>query len=319
MSIDLKAFRYFSAIARAGSFSRAAEQLHVAQPALSVHIRNLEEELGLQLFVRTARGVMLTPEGERFLGSANDVLRHFDLACESARKGATEASGEVAIGMPQSLAKILTTRLVQRSLSQMPNVRLKVVEMNTGYVAQFLNSGVIDLGITFLADLPGFQYRHLVSERLCVIGPPRAFRSKDCDAERDLPRIAMADLGKMPFILPAGMHSLRQLLDGHLKKLGLKLKILAEVNSIPQLVDLAREGVGYSILAYSSVKEDICANRISGALIDNPPIVRKAFLCRAVTTLPTRAAMELESLVVRISRELVRSDGWPATMPSDDT
>ncbi|MCC7225618.1 MAG: LysR family transcriptional regulator [Burkholderiaceae bacterium] len=103
MSLDLRALRSFIAIAAAGSITRAAENVHMAQPALSVLLRQLEEQLGAVLFERTYRGVKLTMAGERFLSHAREIIKRVDVAVEDVREAVAEPTGRVALGMPQTV------------------------------------------------------------------------------------------------------------------------------------------------------------------------------------------------------------------------
>jgi LysR family nitrogen assimilation transcriptional regulator len=315
MGIDLKSLRYFSAVAAARSFSKAAGHLRIAQPALSLQVKRMEEELGVSLLVRTAKGVMLTSEGERFLRSTTEVLRHFQAACDDVKAGASEPVGNVALGLPQSMAKILTVPLVRETLERWPKIRLQVIEMNTGYVPGALNAGHIDLGMMFLADpVQGLQYRHLVDEQLVLVGPAGAFQPIANGRWQDVPTIPLRELTKLKLVLPTGMHSLRELIDGYAKRNRLNLNVIAEVNAIPQLIDLARAGVGYTILSYSSVKENLEQNIVSGMRISEPAIVRQVFLCRSADIPHTHAASVMEGTLIGIVQAMVKDGNWPAEL-----
>ena len=128
MVVDLKNLRNFVAVASAGSISRAAENIHIAQPALSKQIQQIEDYFGTDLFVRTHRGVKLTPAGERLVNHAKGLLKRFDIALEDVREAISEPSGRVALGLPQSMAKYLAVPLVRtidehRLCNRTPNQR----------------------------------------------------------------------------------------------------------------------------------------------------------------------------------------------------
>ena len=103
MSVDLRGLRSFVAIASAGSISRAASNIHIAQPALSAQVRQIEEQLGAELLERSYRGVRLTAAGVRFLVHAKGILRQVDIALEDVREAVSVPTGRVAVGLPQSM------------------------------------------------------------------------------------------------------------------------------------------------------------------------------------------------------------------------
>src|SRR4051794_24822800 len=98
MGMELRHLRYFQAVAELESFTRASEKLFVAQPPLSLQVRQLEEELGAVLLVRHARGVKLTPAGASFLASVNDILGRVEQAKEQARRTEQGIGGVVTLG-----------------------------------------------------------------------------------------------------------------------------------------------------------------------------------------------------------------------------
>src|SRR5690606_32475295 len=117
---------------------------HIAQPALSTHIRQIEEQLGTPLFDRHPRGVTLTSAGERFLIHAVDILRRVDAAYDDVRGAVDEPAGRVAIGLPQSVAKFLTVPMVKEVVRRWPKIQLQMIELSSGYIPDNLVKGHID-------------------------------------------------------------------------------------------------------------------------------------------------------------------------------
>ena len=105
--MDIRTLRYFVTITEEGTISKAALRLHVAQPALSLQLRKLEAELGSVLLHRTARGVSVTASGAKLLVHAQDILRRFDAAREDIQAEAPEPTGNVVLGLSQSIAMML--------------------------------------------------------------------------------------------------------------------------------------------------------------------------------------------------------------------
>jgi len=313
MPVDLRAMQCFLAVAAAGSISRAAETLHIAQPALSLQIRHLEEALGVTLFTRSHKGVEPTVAGQRFEIHARDILKRLDIACEDVRDLMVDPEGSVAIGLPQSMAKILTVPIVREVIRRWPKVRLQVIELSTGYIPGHLLSGHIDIGLTFRAHAnSGLQFDQIVDEDLVLVGPPGQFASGHTQAQPLAETVRLRDLNRYPMILPAGEHGLRALLDGYLRTQGVDLQILAEVNAIPELIALASAGVGCTVLSYASVCAEVRKGQLSAARIYQPAVSRPVYLCRSATMPLSIAASAVLDLLTETVRTVLDDGSWPA-------
>ncbi len=287
--------------------------VHLAQPALSLQIKNLEEELGVILFERTSKGVVLTELGQRFLTQAVDILKRLDYACEDVREGAKNPSGTVSIGLSQSVAKLLTVPLVRETLVRWPDIRLQVVEMSTGYIPNSLISGHLDIGVTFHAQsAAGLHFEQLIEEELVLVGSPGKLFTMTNGRPESLLSIPAAQISGYPLVLPAKLHGLRTLVDSVLLGNGVELKVIAEVNAIPELIQLSAAGVGYTILSLAAVREELQSGLLSGARINQPTISRPVYLARA-TTRPQSAAMSvILDLMASLVHGLVSRGDWPA-------
>jgi LysR family nitrogen assimilation transcriptional regulator len=147
--MDIKQIKYFLAVAESGGFSKAAQAIHVAQPALSAHVARLEEELGIQLFLRHAKGIELTHAGAILVDHAHDILRRLKHAQDAVRHAADEVHGEVALGLPTTVAMVLTLPLLTEVRAQWPHISLRLVEGHSGWLQEWLQSGRIDAAVLF--------------------------------------------------------------------------------------------------------------------------------------------------------------------------
>lgn len=311
--MDVRILRYFIAIAEEGSISRAAERLHVAQPALSAQIRNLEGELGSQLLHRIPRGVVLTEAGTKLLGHARHITRAMVLARDDLLGDAAATIGSVTVSFPQSVAMVLTAPLVEEVMRSLPRVSLSVRESNTGYVPELLRTGRIDLGFVFReADTVGLKARRLLDEELLAIGPPGAFPA---GPQGIAPKpVRFSRLGQVPLVIPGRPHSLREVLNDYARRARIELRVVVEVDAIPQIKELVAAGLGHAVLSRHSVREDLPAGRISGATVTAPAIQRSVFLCGQADVPPTRAVAAVEDAILRISARLVAAGRWDARM-----
>jgi DNA-binding transcriptional LysR family regulator len=133
--MELRHLRYFQAVATALSFSRAAESLRVAQPAVSRQIADLEHELGVVLLNRDRHKVTLTPAGQSFLRESEALLSHAKEAADKARRIARGEAGELTLGFMTAPTFGFLPALIREYRSLYPNVRLKIVEMHPNRVA----------------------------------------------------------------------------------------------------------------------------------------------------------------------------------------
>lgn len=314
MSIDLRGLRYFVAIATAGSISKAAENLHIAQPALSIQVRQLESGLGTALLERTYRGIKLTQAGERLLKHAKDILKHVDVALEDVREEVSDPTGKVALGLPQSLAKILAVPIVREVVDRWPNIQLQVIELNTGYVPDQLMKGNIDLGMTFgTDDNSSIAYNWLLDEELVFVSSPRQMK-KFFEAKADHKSLRLEDMKAFPIIMPTENHSLRRRIDEFLKQSKIRLNVIAEVNAIPQLIELASADIGSTVLSYATGYSEMKQRNLRILKIIEPTITRSVYLCRNTTVPISIATSLIQELIISLTLQNGKDLEWPTTM-----
>lgn len=309
MSMSIRAMQCFVAVVSAGSISRAAAALHVAQPALSLLIRNLEEDLGVVLLHRSARGVAPTTAGTRLLAHAREILGRIDAARADVREDLTAPRGTVSLAMSMSMAKLVAVPLLRFSLAHWPGVYLKIIESSTGYIPGFVSSGHADLGLTFSDDAAvDLRFQHLIDEELVVVSPPPPRnRAKPRAVELDaLPTMGLQALAGLPLVLPGNPHSLRRLLDHYQQQEHAAFRVIAEANAIPQLIELVQAGLAHTILSYEAVRAEAMRGDVVLHRIKKPRMTRPVYLCRS-DVLPL--SMAASAVADRVSRIIV--DGRP--------
>src|SRR2546427_618168 len=198
--MELHQLRYFCAVAETGSFSRAAEQSHVAQPSLSQQIIKLEEELGARLFDRLGRSVRLTELGKIFLPRARAVLRELEAAKGDVVERKDFVGGPVTVGVIPTVGPYFLPRVLTSFSRKFPQVRFTVVEEITPVLLDRLRAGAIDVAILAL-PIRGheFETKPLLTERLFAALPKNHRLAKRT-------ALSLRDLRSEPFLL---------LRDGH--------------------------------------------------------------------------------------------------------
>jgi LysR family transcriptional activator of glutamate synthase operon len=262
--MELRQLRYFDAVARCGGFTRAAEQLHVAQSAVSAQIRALEAELGVRLFDRTTRRVTLTQPGELFLVRARRVLGELDGARGELADLAAVLTGRVAIGATAVVGPFDLPGALAGFHVRYPGVDLR---LRSGLVAKLLtllDGGDVDLVIAPIHDdLPAhLSARRLTGEEVLLVLPPG----------HPLARGGALDLGELreeSFVcLPEGS-GLRGMLDEAAAGAGFEPRVQFETQSPASIRALVAAGLGVALLARSAAEHEGPA--VSVRTLRHPP------------------------------------------------
>ena len=170
--MELKQLSYFLCVAEAGSFSKAAVLMSVAQPVLSRQMKLLETELGVELFYRNGRGVVLSEAGKLLDAHARTVMQSLHLARTEITATRSKPQGRVVIAMPPSIGWVLTAALVRRCRAEFPDINLHVVEGFSGHVTEWLSTGRIDIGVVYNAPRrPTLTTEPLFADELVLLGP----------------------------------------------------------------------------------------------------------------------------------------------------
>ena len=304
---DFRRLSNFMRIADAGSLSRAADLMRIAQPALSRQMRLLESELGVQLFSRHRRGMQLTPAGEELRARLMGPLRQIDLIVEDVRALSSQLGGNVAIGLPPTVSLVLAGSLARRVVEQAPNVSLRVVEGYAAHLVDWLQKGEIDVAILYgpAADLQ-LRSEELLDEDICLVGGPDSL----LDAKTSVP---FSEVPAYPLILPSRPHGLRVIADNAAAKAGIRLKVRFEADSFVLMKELAEQGLGFSLLPYSAIARDVAAARLRWAPIHGPTIRRQLVLAMQPGT-SLRTAQTLRRIVLSEIAALHQSGLWSARL-----
>ncbi|MGZ4989024.1 MAG: LysR family transcriptional regulator, partial [Limisphaerales bacterium] len=173
--MELRHLRYFIAAAEEENISRAALKLHVSQPGISRQIRDLEEEIGFNLFQRTAKSLKLTIAGKVFLKEARAVLQRAEDAVKNAR-AVSAGSGELHVGYAPSLTARFLPQALRAFQLAMPKVRVKLHDRSTEEMLAELRSGKLQLALTVRVDariVREFNFVELTRETLLLAVPPK--------------------------------------------------------------------------------------------------------------------------------------------------
>lgn len=263
--MDIKHLRYFVAMAEAGSLMKASERLHVAQPALSVHLSNLELELGVKLFERSHKGINLTDQGQLLYERATTLLRYHSEAILGLKRNKAKPAGTVSIGMPSTMPALFAPPLYKAMRDALPDVSLYILDASSPAVYEWLQNGKIDFAILFnIPEDIGLSLSPLFIEDYWLFGQ---FDDEDDDVD-----ISFSNVFDFPLALPCRSTAWRKILEEHADNLGKSLSVTFESESYMGLRSLAMSGECYTILPRSSIIQDHLNGFVQARRIIEPEI-----------------------------------------------
>lgn len=298
--MDRRQLRYFLRVVELGSLTGAAEAMHVAQSAMSAHVRNLEEELGVQLLVRGRKGVTPTEHGRLLAEHAASILRQFEQARQEVMTLGREPHGDVALGIPATVSPVLIRPLLKALREQAPLVVPHIVEGMSGFLLEWLHAGRLDAAIIFgVQPSVGLECREIGVEEMFVVGPPRAFRPGE--------EIRFANLPRYPLIVPGRAHGPILLLREVAARENVNLNVLMEVDAVSEMIALAAQGFGYTILAPIGYFRELQAGKVSVARIVDPPLRRTLVSATTIARPVSQATRLVLDLAHSILDDFIRS------------
>ena len=300
--MDFRQLDYFVHVADARSFSKAAELLSIAQPALSRQVRALEVELRQALFLRNGRGVTLTPAGTRLLAHARGILQQVQSARADLDETRSAPIGRVALGIPPTVGRVLAGPLVAEFRTRFPRADISIVEGLTVHILEWLALGRVDLGIVYNPPAsPAVELRPLAAQQLCLISPLPARTAKSPAG------VALRRLPDYPLIIPSRPHTIRMLVESRLAAVGLKPNIALEVDGVRAILDLVARGHGHAVLARYALIEAGDATRLVARPIVAPALRTMMSIATSAQRPLTRMAAETVGLVAELGPSLLES------------
>lgn len=244
--LELRQLVYFDAIVRYGGFTRAAQSLHVSQPAISTQLRQLERSLGATLLHRSTRRVTLTPAGEQFLIRTRSILQQLEAARSEMQAHSSVMTGQVRLGATQVLGSLPLARLMSSFRARYPHVTLALRSGLVDTLLDQLDDGDLDvvIGPRHGTD-PRFLSVRLAAESLVLITPP--------DFGREV--TDLRQVSELPFVCLRSGSGLHAILTGYADEHGIPVRVDFETHSPNSIRELVSAGMGVALVARSSAVE----------------------------------------------------------------
>ncbi|MDF2786875.1 MAG: nitrogen assimilation transcriptional regulator [Pantoea eucrina] len=262
--MNLRRLKYFVNIVDIGSLTRAAEVLHIAQPALSQQVATLESELDQQLLIRTKRGVTPTDAGKILYAHARTILRQCEQAQAAVSQAGQTLTGQVSIGLaPGTAASALTMPLLQTVREQYPDVLVYLHENSGSSLNDKVLNGQLDMAVLYdRAPTAGVTSLPLLKEELYLVG------ATACPGSA----VDLADVAQMNLFLPRDYSAVRKRVDEAFSLRRLSARIIGEIESIATLTAAVSSGLGVTVLPESAARALVSSTHAWMARITSPSL-----------------------------------------------
>lgn len=244
MTLSIKQVRYFIAAANAGQVSQAAIELNVSQSAVTAAIKQLEEDLGVTLFMRQPTGVALTAEGARFLHHARSIMAAVNAASNAPLTEDTARTGTVRIGVSYTVLGYFLPRLYARFTRSYPRIRAEIYELPRNAIEGGLTDGSLDLAVMLVSNL---QDRKRLAHEILI----RSRRRLWLPVEHPLlaaETITLDDVAREPYVMLT-VDEASQTASKYWKPTGLRPNLLFKTSSVEAVRSMVADGMGLTILS----------------------------------------------------------------------
>jgi LysR family nitrogen assimilation transcriptional regulator len=291
--MDLKQMQYFLCLAQEGSVTRAARQLNIVQPALSMQIAKLEKSLGRPLFHRASRGMSLTSAGEALARRIAPIMTDIDRVRDEIAGLDGKVSGRVSIGMITSAAQSTLPASSATIAARYPEIHLLVCEGYSETMLEWVAAGQLDIAIVNTpAPRPMPTARHILDEEMML--------AHGAGNRLPLPKVVSFDrIEGLDIVIPSRRHGLRRILDDAAAEAGFSLKPRLEIDTLSAICEIVATTDLLTVLPGIVLQSTLSAGRIRARRLRNPAIVRSV----AWVTNPRRSVSAAMAAVMEIIAE----------------
>jgi LysR family nitrogen assimilation transcriptional regulator len=300
--MDLRQFRSFVAVVEEGSINRAADRLNCSQPSVSVQMRQLEQELGLTLLDRRARGVTPTPAGERFFADCLKILGDVEAARQRMGDWSREVSGALAAGIIPTISKGVLPKVLPDYAREYPSVDIRIAEAYSGTLTEWVLEGDLDFAlVTEPPHDPSLDQRVVSNEALVLVS------GRASPLQPGVP-VALRDIAPIKLLIPSQRHSLRTIIERHVDTGDIAVERMLEIDGLYATLQFLRHSDWSTILPVTTLAEDIDDPRLTVSPIVEPATRLGYYLIHQTRRPLTQPALRL---IDRLTTALRASaDAW---------
>ena len=302
--MDLKQLEYFVRVAELGSFTRAANALNVAQPALSRQVRLLEVDLRQTLLTRNGRGATPTEAGKLLLAHGRGILHQVERALEEMGRVRGSLAGHVAVGLPTSLARVLTVPLTRAFRQQLPDATLSIGEGLSVAMRESLINGRLDVAVLYNPQpCSEIDFTPLPDEELLLVQ-----RRVTSEPSPEIP-VALSDIAALPLVIPSRPNAIRMQVESEMAQIGRRPLIALEIDGVSAILDLVIDGAGCAVLSRNAVANYARPDELSVSPICKPALRTKVALATSSLRPSTLTQRETANLIRQILDPAYSAEG----------
>ena len=301
--MSLRRLKYFVKIVDVGSITLASDVLYVAQPSLSQHIATLEAEFTQQLLIRTAKGVTPTEAGKILYRHAQAILKQHEQARAEVSNASAALKGKVSVGLaPGTAASRLALPLLRAVRTNHPEIVLHLNESFGTTLADLISDGRMDMAVLY-AEKPvsGLSLTPLLHEELVLV-TPAGFKLSGT-------QVGLREVADIGLLMLRPFNEIRRLVDEAFQRADCRPRVVAEIESIPTLVNAVTSGIGATILPLSAARliGQSCDSRLSKI---SDPIARIPLaLCTSDRSAMSPSALAVKAILLELSEDLAPTIG----------
>ena len=289
--MNIKQVRAFLAVAQSMNFTHAASQLHLSQPALSLTIKALEENLGGKLLTRTTRHISLTPEGEALVPIAKQLLAQWENAEDEMRQRFALQLGKITIASMPAFAASLLPKAIQIYHASYPNIQVAINDVLSDIVIEMVRNNQVELGISFeSSSLFDLSFYPLYEDTFIAILP------KNHPLEQQ-ERITWQALLEYKFITLQRPSSVRTMIENALNEAGIELKVAFDAHQLTTVGRMVSEGMGVAVVPALCRQQAIEQGAVCRPIIQPEIRRRVGVICQPRSQLSVAAAAMLDVLI----------------------
>ncbi|GAA3791110.1 MULTISPECIES: nitrogen assimilation transcriptional regulator NAC [Amycolatopsis] len=289
--MDTRRLYSFVKIVDAGSITRAADILRIAQPALSQHVSMLERDFKQQLLIRSKRGVAPTEAGRALYRHAQLILRQVEQAQAAVSVSGRAPAGSVSVGLaPYSTGAALALPLLRAVRERYPDIVLHINENFGGVISEAIMTGRMDMAFIYDAGpIRGVQFEPMRTEELFLVaGPGCAVPGGD--------EVAVGDLAEVGLLLPSRIHTIRRVVEAAFARAEVEPRVVGEIESVLTLVSAVGADLGATVLPWSAARAILDTEHLVVRRIVDPVIEVKLSLCTSDHQPLSEAALAVHDL-----------------------
>jgi len=289
--MNIKQVRAFLAVAQSMSFASAATQLHLSQPALSLSIKSLEEDLGGKLLTRTTRHISLTPEGQALLPIARRLLAQWENAEDEMKQRFALQLGKITIASMPSFAASLLPKAIQNYHASYPNVQVAINDVLSDVVVEMVRNNQVELGISFEpSNLVDLSFYPLYEDRFIAIVPQNHPLEKH-------DTISWRALLEYDFITLQRPSSVRAKIENSLNEVGIELNVAFDAHQLTTVGRMVSEGMGVAVVPELCRQQAIEQGSLCRNITEPSIQWRVGVICQPRSSLSVAAASMLDTLI----------------------